>query len=124
MAEVEGTADIDGMQSIQISGGGLQQITHVADAGVVDQDVERRDLFGKLGYGGGIADVELGDFGLAACLADGGDRGVAGGRIAINDPDGGTLTGEELSNGLADTGSCAGNEGGFMIETKHGVMVG
>ena len=93
-------------------------------ARVVDQDVDLAVLLDRGGHQVlgvlGLGDVRGDDVGLAAGLGDlGGDLLERGGATGAHD-DLGALRGEELGDGGADAGVCAGDDGDLVCETVHG----
>ena len=92
----------------------------MADAGVVDEDIEARELGDGGGDGCGAGDVELEGVGRGT---DGLGEGFGGGEIEVGDPDGCAGTGEFLDGGFADAACAAGDEGVPVVETESGVWI-
>ena len=92
----------------------------MADAGVVDEDVEAGEL-GDSGFDGfGAGDVEW----EGVCRGtDGLGESFGGGEVEVGDPDGCAGAGELLDGGLADAAGAAGDEGVAIIEAQDGVWI-
>ena len=112
--EVDG-ADIDVEEAVEVFWLGGFDGADVADAGVVDEDVEAGDFGDSGGDGGGTGDVEVEEFG-------GGERGgegFAGWNVDVGDVDEGPGADEFADSGFADAAGTAGDEGVAVVEAER-----
>jgi len=116
-----GAAGVDGERPVEFL---LRHVGHggaVADAGVVDEDVERAEFFNC----GGDEALDVRDAchvglycdGAATRAFDSGDGfGRLSGAVAMVDNDGSAGGGEGFGDGAADAAGCAGDDGDFFLE--------
>ena len=101
-----------------------EQAVAAGDAGVVDQDRHRPDLFGDA-PGDGVAvvafdDVELEAFSSSAEIADLLCRRFGGFLVHVEQHHLRALTGIAERDGAADAGGGAGDDGDVVLEQRHG----
>src|SRR5208337_1510749 len=109
------SADVDVDQAVEVLRLGGFNGADVADARIVDQDVEPTDVLYRSGDGVGAGDVEVNDL----RRGEGRGEGFGCGEINVGDPDEGASGDEFLHGCFADAAGAAGDKGVTAVETKR-----
>ena len=103
------------MQPVEVLRLGGLDGAHVADAGVVHQNVEAVEFGRRRGNGVRAGDVEM----QRLCGADRVGERFGGGDVDVGDPDEGSGADEFLDGGFADAAGAARDQCVAAVETKR-----
>ncbi len=111
--EIDG-ADIHVHQAVEVFGFGGFNGAHVADARIVDENVEEFELRKGCGDGFGVGDIEMQRAGGGKCARE----RFSSWEIDVGDPDFGACAREFLHSGFANAAGAAGDEGDAVVEAE------
>ena len=114
LGDEEDGVDVDAHDAGEVLFGGVSDVADEADAGVVDEDVERGDGAEGARDGGGVGDVHLD----GRCVGEFGGEGLGGGEVEVGDEDVSSGAGKLAAGCGTDAAGTSGDEGGLSVQAK------